>query len=157
MKINSYKTELNESGGLCLVAEKSFDIDGRKVFTNSQMVADFIGEQIGLRKAAEEYVYILCLDGAGHIVGLFEASHGSANNSMMPVREICKKALMLNAVNIIATHNHPSGEVEASNADLQSTHKLKEAMKIIGISLLDHIIVGGNTTDFYSFAQNGIL
>lgn len=157
MKVNSYKTQLNESGGLELVTEKTFIVDGRKQYNSPELVADFLNNSIGLNKAAEEYVYIICLDSANHIIGLFEASHGGANASIFPTREILKKALLLNAVNLFISHNHPSGNTEPSGPDIQGTLKLKDACELIGITLYDHIIVGGNTTQYYSFSENNIL
>lgn len=157
MKINSYKTELAQDGRINLVAEKTFTVDGRKQYNNPAMVADFVGDEIGLRKAGEEFVYIICLDSANHVIGLFEASHGGANASMFPRREICKKILLLNAVGIFITHNHPSGNTEPSIQDIASTKALKEACDIIDITLLDHVIVGGNTNLYYSFKENQII
>lgn len=156
MKVNSYKSKLQDNGTICMVAEKGYYVDGRKCYNSPQLLADFIGDEIGLRTEGEEYVYIICLDAGNHIIGLFEASHGAADASIVPVREICKKSLMLNAVNIVVTHNHPSGDVEPSEPDLLVTKKLRDAMDIIGIKVLDHVIVGGNTRMYYSFVENQI-
>lgn len=157
MKISSYKSQLNENGLINLVSEKDYNIDGRRIYNTPEAIADFVGDQIGLRKAAEEFVYIICFDSANHITGCFEASHGSMNASMFPVREICKKALLLNAASIAVTHNHPSGVTEPSQEDIAVTKRLKDALQVLGLQLLDHVIVAGNTKEYYSFCKNGII
>lgn len=157
MKISSYKSQLANNGLISLVCEKEYNIDGRKTYNAPEMIADFVGDQIGLRKAADEFVYIICFDSANHITGCFEASHGSMNASMFPVREICKKTLLLNAASVAVTHNHPSGITDPSNDDIICTKKIKEALDILGVQLLDHVIVGGNTTNYYSFRKNAII
>ena len=157
MNIFSYKSELNENGTMNLVKENEYKIDGRHEYTSPEMIANFAGDSIGLKKAAEEYVYIICFDAANHIIGLFQASQGAANASMIPTREICKKALLLNSINIAIIHNHPSGNTQPSEPDIISTEKLKRALDIIDLKLIDHIIVGGNTDNYYSFKENNLM
>gem|GEM_PF-4292742 len=70
-------------------------------------------------------------------------------------REVLKEALRLNAASVIVSHNHPSGDPTASMADRSVTKKLKEALALIDVRLVDHVIVGGNST--YSFVEHGLL
>ena len=76
-----YKNVLKESGA-------AYKVDGRKVFNNPLALADFFGDAVGIRNAANEHVYVACLDSKLHIIGCFEASHGTVNASLFPVREI---------------------------------------------------------------------
>jgi len=80
---------------------------------------------------------------------------GTINTAPVYPREILKRALELNAAAIIVFHNHPSGDPEPSQADIQITEKIKQALKIVDVSLLDHFIVGkaGAT----SLAQRGYI
>ncbi len=82
-------------------------------------------------------------------------SQGGITGTVIDVRIILKRALDNGAVSMILCHNHPSGTMRASDADLKITKKIKQAAQVMDISLLDHIIVGQNR--FYSFADEGIL
>ena len=141
------ETYLKETG--------SFKIDGRRVYNNPVDLAEFFGDVIGIRQAADEHVYIACLDTKCHIIGCFEASHGSCNASMFPVREIFQKSLLIGAVNIAISHNHPSGDYTPSADDINCTNRIKSAGELIGITILDHVIVAANNYSYYSFYENG--
>jgi len=68
-------------------------------------------------------------------------SMGTLNSSLIHPREVFKKAIIMSCNSIIIAHNHPSGNIEPSEEDIQITNKLKQAGEIIGIKLLDHIII----------------
>lgn len=101
-------------------------------------------KDLGLSDASDEYFYLLCLDTHGDIVGIHEVSHGCLSSTVVHPREVMKRALLNNAHSIIVAHNHPSGDITPSEEDINTTSRLNEACKIMGINLLDHIIVGGN-------------
>ena len=156
MKIKAYKAVLNEKGQPYMKeAGTEYKVDGRKTFSNPEGIADFAAFEIGLNEAAEEYVYILCLDTKCKITGLFQASHGSVNCSFFPIREIFQKSLLLGAVSIVIIHNHPTGIATPSQSDIDSTKRAREAGEILGVSVVDHIIIGHGRT-YYSFAEYGI-
>jgi len=71
------------------------------------------------------------------------------------VGEVCKAALKANAAAMIIAHNHPSGIAEPSAADREITERLRQALALLEIRLLDHVVVGG--TDTVSFAERGWL
>ena len=154
MKIKEYKTIL-QANRQPMIKEtgRTYNIDGRRQFSNPETIAMFLLDEIGTREAAEEHVYVLCLDTKLHLTGLFEASHGSANASLFPVREIMQKALMLGAISIIISHNHPSGDTTPSSEDVEATKRIKEAGKIIGINVLDHIITGSIKGEYLSMRE----
>ena len=82
-------------------------------------------------------------------------SEGSLTESLVHPREVIKEIVRESAASVIFLHNHPSGESSPSKNDLEITHRLMEACKIIGVKVLDHIILGdGNYT---SLAQEGLL
>ena len=152
MKISKYETRLNSNRNVYIAECGSYNIDGRKIYNNPLLLNDFFGDVIGLRSAAEEHVYVACLDQKCHIIGCFEASHGSVNASMFPVREIFQKALLIGAVNIVVSHNHPSGDCTPSEEDIKCTERLWQAGQLLGVSVLDHIVIGDF---FYSFHEEG--
>ena len=155
MKIKEYRTALTADRQTVIKETgRTYNADGRKCYTDPEMIANFMLDEVGTREAAEEHVYILCFDTKQHLTGLFEASHGSVNESMFPVREIMQKSLLLGAVNIAVTHNHPSGDPTPSEADKAATSRLRNAAEIIGINVIDHIITGGITGYYFSFCEN---
>ena len=141
MKIYSYVCLLNETGNPYMVKADSYHIDGRKKYTYVDDVYNFIRDALGIHKCAEEFVYVLCFHNTHHLIGCFEASHGTVNSSYLSPREVYQKALMIGAVNIIITHNHPGNDITPSEEDIAVTKKLIDAGKIIGVNVLDHIVV----------------
>lgn len=73
----------------------------------------------------------------------------------VPIREIIRRGLSCNAFGVILVHNHPSGEIEPSRSDIESTKRIEELLLEINIHLLDHLIVSYNK--FYSFLDSGLL
>jgi DNA repair protein RadC len=98
---------------------------------------------------------VMYLNNQHGLIKLKEMFRGTINQAKVYPREIVKSALHFNAAAVILTHNHPSGRKEPSEADKNITRKLKSALKLIDVRVLDHIIVGGDDT--FSFAQNGLL
>lgn len=80
---------------------------------------------------------------------------GTINESAVYVREIVKRALKHNAASLILAHNHPSGISSPSKSDIQITKRVKDAMELINVSVIDHIIVGDDNVS--SFAQLGLI
>jgi DNA repair protein RadC len=86
---------------------------------------------------------------------MVEMFRGTIDNASVYPREIVKECLALNAACVILVHNHPSGDVEPSAADRAITAKIKAALALVDIRVLDHIIVSGK--DSFSFAEAGLL
>ncbi|PZP48303.1 MAG: DNA repair protein [Pseudopedobacter saltans] len=98
---------------------------------------------------------MLLMNNANRVLGVYHGSSGGATGTIVDVRISLTVALKSNASKIIVAHNHPSGNLTPSGADLKITERLKEAAKLFDISLLDHLIL---TTDNYqSFANEGLL
>jgi len=102
-----------------------------------------------------EKVYALYIDNSNKILGYAMISSGGLTASIVDVRIIFQNALLLNATRIILAHNHPSGSLNPSDEDKDLTRRIKEAGKILNISLLDHIII--TEYSYYSFADNGLI
>jgi DNA repair protein RadC len=108
-----------------------------------------------LQGTDREHVIALFLDGTSAVIGMNTVSIGTLSESLVHAREVFKGAILANAASIIVVHNHPSGAAFASEADISVTSKLKDAGRIIGIPLEDHIVIGDET--FFSFRQEGLL
>ena len=107
-----------------------------------------------LRLDREEF-RVLLLNAKHRVMGVHTVSVGSLTVSIVHPREVYKAAILANAAAIIGIHNHPSGNPDPSPEDHALTKRLSEAGKILGITLLDHVIIGQNT--HYSFADQGQL
>lgn len=92
----------------------------------------------------KEKFFVVCLSSSNKIIKYDLISVGSLNASIVHPREVFKVAIESNSANIILIHNHPSGNDEPSNEDIQLTKKLVEAGKLLEIQVFDHIIIAGN-------------
>lgn len=100
-----------------------------------------------------EQFKILLLNQSNRVLGMYEVSSGGIAGTIVDLRLIFAAAIKANAVSLIMIHNHPSGQVKPSEADKQITRKVKEAGRIMDITLLDHLIITPET--YYSFADEG--
>jgi DNA repair protein RadC len=92
-----------------------------------------------------ERFHVLYLDRKNRIIADELLSTGTVDHVPVYPREVIKRALMLNACALILVHNHPSGDPAPSEADITMTKEIEKGCKVFGITLHDHIIVGGNT------------
>jgi len=102
-----------------------------------------------------EVFYTIFLDNQHKILAAEACFQGTVDGASVYPREIVKRALALNACAVILAHNHPSGLAEPSQADQSITQKLKEALALIDVRVLDHFVIGG--TEYFSFAERGLL
>lgn len=102
-----------------------------------------------------EQFKVLLLNRANKVLGLFEVSTGGISGTVADPKIIFTAALKGSASGIIVAHNHPSGNLKASQSDIELTKKLKEAGKLLEIQLLDHVIV--TTEGYFSFADEGLI
>jgi len=108
-----------------------------------------------LRSCEQEVFSCLFLDNRHRILEYEALFYGTINSATVHPREVVKKALSYNAAAVILSHNHPSGIAEPSQADIQITRKLKEALQLVDIRLLDHIVVGDG--ECVSLAERGSI
>jgi len=95
-----------------------------------------------LKGKKKEYFLALLLDTRNQLIRVAEISVGSLDSSIVHPREVFKEAVSASAASVIFAHNHPSGDPEASEDDINLTKRLAEAGEIMGIDVLDHIIIG---------------
>lgn len=117
-----------------------------------EKVVDWLKFKLGYSN--QEQFFIIYLNGRGKVIKSEVLYKGSKNASTIAIDEILRKAILLKSSGIIVSHNHPSGNIKPSSADIDVTNKLIEACKLIGIPLLDHLIVSKN--DYFSFKNNGL-
>ncbi|AVS74953.1 DNA repair protein RadC [Paracidovorax cattleyae] len=123
------------------------------VFTSPAMVKDYLRTK--LAGFEHEVFAVLFLDSQHGLIEYVEMFRGTIDATAVYPREVVKAALRLNAAAVIFSHNHPSGNPEPSRADELLTQRLKEALTLVGVRTLDHVVVGGEATA--SFAERGLL
>lgn len=122
-------------------------------FTSSSKSRRFILDQ--LRHHTSEVFACLFLDSQYRLIRYEQLFYGTLNEAPVYPREIVRRALLYHASAIILAHNHPSGNVNPSEADQLVTESINNALKLLDIKLLDHVIAGGDST--FSFKENGYL
>lgn len=119
-----------------------------------QMALDFIDiETIGIY----ESFYALFLNRANKPVGWAIISTGGVTGTVVDNRILFSHAVLSLASSIIVFHNHPSGNLKPSQADIDLTQKIKQAAPLLDMLLLDHIILSPDLEQYYSFGDHGIL
>ena len=108
-----------------------------------------------LRHHEHEVFACLFLDNRHRLISFEELFRGTVNGASVHPREIAKRALVHNAAAIIVAHNHPSGVAEPSQADRAITGRIRDAMALIDVRLMDHFVVGDG--EVISFAERGWL
>ena len=107
-----------------------------------------------LRDRPAEVFACLFLDNRHHVLQYEELFQGTIDSATVHPREVVRNAIKHNAAAVIFAHNHPSGIAEPSQADERITQKLKDALALIDVRVLDHFVVG---EQIVSFAERGLL
>jgi DNA repair protein RadC len=124
-----------------------------KRITSSKAVFDIMQPIIG--ELPHEEFWVLYLNNSNKVIYKAQLSKGGITGTVVDIRLLFKMALEQNATALILTHNHPSGKLMASDADLQITKKIKQAGQTLEIQVLDHVIVTEN--GYLSFQDTGIF
>ncbi len=117
-----------------------------------ETIFNFLKEKIGSEK--KEYFIIMFIDSKNKLI-IDDVSVGILNASLVHPREVFKKAILNNASHVIVAHNHPSGDPSPSNEDIVTTKRLIDAGKILGISVVDHLII--TESKFVSFKEMNLI
>jgi DNA repair protein RadC len=121
--------------------------------SNPKGTREFLRSQLGFRDAE---AFAACwLDNRHRVISFEILFRGTIDGASVHPREVVRRGLELNCAAVILAHNHPSGVVEPSQADELITRRLKEALGLIDIRVLDHIVV--TNTETTSFAERGLL
>jgi DNA repair protein RadC len=117
---------------------------------------DVVAQAVYLRDRTREHLMAIYLNARNEMIWKKQSTFiGTLNANLVHPREIFAEALKQNAASVILVHNHPSGDAEPSQDDLEITKRLTEAGKIMGIEVLDHIIITKNK--IFSFKERGLL
>lgn len=129
------------------------ELRARAVLGNPQAVRDYL--RLWLAARPYEVFAALFLDAQHRLIAAEELFRGTLTQTSVYPREVARRTLELNAAAVILTHNHPSGVAEPSRADEALTHALRDALALLDVRVLDHIVVGSAGT--VSFAERGLL
>ena len=148
-------TSLGEVSDEALLEEyrRRFGIVSGDPFNNARQVARHLQGLLG-GKRRETFV-ALYLTRKNVLIDSEILFEGTVNQSAVFPREVARSALLKDASSVICGHNHPSGNVNPSNDDIDITKKLKKGLALLDITLLDHVIVGGD--EWYSFSDQNIM
>lgn len=121
--------------------------------TSSALTRDYIRSRM---RAYEREVFLcLFLDNQHRVIAQEELFYGTIDGSMVHPREVVRRSLHHNAAALIFAHNHPSGVAEPSQADISITRRLKNALALVDIRTLDHLVVGDS--EVTSLAERGLM
>ena len=104
-----------------------------------------------------EQMRVIYMDNANRVIGEEVVSEGVEDQTAVYPRMICRKALERYATGIIVVHNHPTGQLRPSNADIIITRSLAAATETLSIRMLDHVIIGMDQPGYFSFRENGMI
>ncbi len=124
-------------------------------FNNPYEVVGIMGEI--MCEFDREVVCVVNLRNDLKPINIHFASVGTLNEAMVHPRELLKASILSNASSVMFIHSHPSGNLLPSKEDIRMTDRMDEIGKLMGIHLVDHIIVGGNNKEFFSFKEKGLL
>lgn len=132
-------------------------LSSRIVRSNALSCPRTTREYLAMRFAGLEHEVFTCLyvDNRNRVLACEELFRGTIDGASIHTREVVKRALAHNAAAVILAHNHPSGVAEPSQADELITRRLKQALALVDIRVLDHLVVGDGVVE--SFAERGLL
>lgn len=133
--------------------KKSFANFERRKIMNSSQAADYIRQFYFDDLEIFESSFILLLNRSNLTIGYAKISQGGVSQCLMDIKLICKYAVDSLASAVIIAHNHPSGNKLPSDADIEITKRVKEALRIVDSQLFEHIILTADS--YYSFADEG--
>jgi DNA repair protein RadC len=128
-------------------------LEEQPVFTSPEKVSDYLSVQ--MRDYKREVFMVLLLDSKHQLLDTYELFQGTLDAASVHPREVVARALRMSAAAVIVAHNHPSGLAEPSQADIDITRRLKLALDLVDIRLLDHFVIGRGQV--VSLAQRGKL
>ena len=144
-----------EIGAVMEIARRTLAVELARspVFDAPAKVKDYLS--LRLAGLEHEVFAVLFLDSQHRLLCMEELFRGTLTQTSVYPREVVKRALQLNAGALILAHNHPSGLAEPSRADEFLTQRLKNALQLVDVAVLDHLVIGAGQT--VSFAERGLL
>lgn len=131
----------------------TYEVKEKARITSSSDAYHILYPRVG--DLAHEEFHVMCLNRSNKVLAIHTISQGGLTGTIADPRIIFNKALIDGATALILCHNHPSGSLQPSNADIDLTKKMRDIGKLMEIQILDHVIIGGSS--YYSFADEGLL
>ena len=128
-------------------------VEERPVIQNSMDVVNLMQNKIAYMD--HEELWVIYLNNSNRILDVVQINKGGISSTEVDVRIVLEKAVVMKSTQIILCHNHPSGSVHPSKADIQLTEKTRKAANILDVTLVDHIII--HRGKYYSFAEEGLI
>lgn len=143
---------------LHIIAEKSAE-KSDTILSSPQRTAEYCRMFLATQPDPEgrEYFMVTYLNSQHHLIETCAEFSGTIDGAAVYPREVVKKSLQLNAAAVILFHNHPSGTCDPSSADRKITERLKDALALVDVRVLDHVIISSGSDDHYSFAEGGLI
>ena len=123
------------------------------VLATAADVRDYVQAQLLYER--NEVFCVICLDSSFRIISCRKLSHGTVNTVDINIRSLIEHVIKCNAVSLLLAHNHPDAPAFPSEADIETTARIRSALENIGVYLLDHVIVGCD--GYLSFSESGLL
>lgn len=155
MRVNQYKTHVDKALRTVVIKEKGINYAQENKFRDPCCIDRLFRDLYQLDKCAEEYLYLVCLNGSCKLIGIFELSHGTVDSAPVAIRELFVKSLILGTVGFVLVHNHPGGSEKESHEDIAITKKIKDASNLLQLKFFDHVIIAGET--YISLKERGYL
>ncbi len=134
------------------LSDQSFDKDKDLISSPKDI---FEKLKTRLNSYHKEHFFVICLDNRNKIIAIEMVSLGILNSNLVHPRETFEVAIRHHSAQIVICHNHPSGDPEPSEVDIEITQQLIKAGKILNIEVIDHIIIGKNS--YFSFKEKGLI
>lgn len=146
MEIKRYITFRNKKNNFPMLKEKE-KIQWDSDFSSYNKNVDFLNKTFEMKYLEEEYVYVISFNCQMIPQGVFELSHGSADTSIIKMRELAIFLLLSGANKFIVAHNHPNGSKNVSVNDINITRKIQEMANFIEVDFLQHFTIGNDGYD----------
>lgn len=125
-----------------LVREQEYEYLGEESSNSPDKLVEVFESMFQMSDQTDEHLVMVGLDTKGRVIGGGVVHVGDINSSIVSMRSLFQRALLMNATSIAVAHNHPSGKAEPSNADYSVTGRMVEAGRILGVDVVDHIVIG---------------
>lgn len=142
-KLSYYEITRGKRYPLQLKASKVCDIDPECCLQSPDIVVKTLG-RLDWKNKPEEWFWAIALNARLCPIAVFTVAHGGLSECMVDPRAVFSRLLLCGANGFLVVHNHPSGDTSPSKEDLEITHRLEDAGKLLRIPLLDHVILGKN-------------
>ena len=152
MRVNSYNF-INNSGYPSLI--KEFGVNYPEKCDEPKKIAEMMRHLYSLDCLMVEEFWVICMNTQNKILGAMQISKGGYDFSIVDMKSLFTRVLLLGSAKIIVCHNHPSGCTTPSKQDAMMTEKIKQASNLLDIELCDHIIITGD--DYYSFRDHNFI